>query len=493
MANYTNLKSIIARVIRENGNQEITGPVLQAVLIDMVTSLGNGFIYKGVVTPNSTITPSDQNIFYIGGAGFYPNFVTPFTVDSGYIGLFKYNGSWTLETVFVGSPPDAEVVRVSPQSFTAEQQAQARENIGAGTYSKPATGIPASDLASGVIPDVSVKQHRYEVSDLSSITDPKEGDVAVVTEYEPLGFIPSLSGTESLCARAKQMPTNPGTWSVYSLTGSYDSVILQSFQGDSSAGKINVLDENGVVVGVLPDYDSDDYYEFLRGPSYGLGFTEYYGTTYQTGQYVQLYRATRHAKEYLYGEWVDVNDRGLLMTSDSIPSPWSTGKTLAETAAIFGITEAQLLSLCDGAYSTIVTFDVISGSTDLVTVTSTAVGVVVLSFATLGLAKRYNLTYDVTFDIGSGSSYSNFTLTDTTPVTDVIVGGTSVVNGSRVAVVPAIPDAVEANPTVPSGTTPTSLTGLKIGSGYYSISGGGGGGPAITSQEIADIWTSVMS
>lgn len=39
-----------------------------------------------------------------------------------------------------------------------------------------------------------------------------------------------------------------------------------------------------------------------------------------------------------------------------------------------------------------------------------------------------------------------------------------------------IPDAVTANPTVPSGTTPTTLTGLKVGSGYYSVSSGGNGG-----------------
>lgn len=40
------------------------------------------------------------------------------------------------------------------QSFSAAEQAQARSNIGAGTYSKPSGGIPASDLASGVIPSV---------------------------------------------------------------------------------------------------------------------------------------------------------------------------------------------------------------------------------------------------------------------------------------------------------------------------------------------------
>ena len=60
----------------------------------------------------------------------------------------------------------------------------------------------------------------------------------------------------------------------------------------------------------------------------------------------------------------------------------------------------------------------------------------------------------------------------TVPVTDVTVGGTSVVSNGT-AVIPAIPDEVEANPTVPSGTTPTSLTGLKLGTDYYSVPSGG--------------------
>jgi hypothetical protein len=42
-----------------------------------------------------------------------------------------------------------------PQVLGSAAKAQARENIGAGTYSKPSSGIPASDLAQGVIPDVS--------------------------------------------------------------------------------------------------------------------------------------------------------------------------------------------------------------------------------------------------------------------------------------------------------------------------------------------------
>ena len=46
-----------------------------------------------------------------------------------------------------GSP---DAVLYTPQDLTPEQQEQARENIGAGTYTKPGTGIPKTDLAAGV-------------------------------------------------------------------------------------------------------------------------------------------------------------------------------------------------------------------------------------------------------------------------------------------------------------------------------------------------------
>lgn len=52
-----------------------------------------------------------------------------------------------------------------------------------------------------------------------------------------------------------------------------------------------------------------------------------------------------------------------------------------------------------------------------------------------------------------------------------------------------IPAAVEANPTVPSGTTPTDLTGLKVGNGYYSVPQGGGSDPEAvkyTAQSLTD-------
>lgn len=43
-----------------------------------------------------------------------------------------------------------DAVLYTPQTLSTSEQAQARQNIGAGTYSKPSGGIPASDLAESV-------------------------------------------------------------------------------------------------------------------------------------------------------------------------------------------------------------------------------------------------------------------------------------------------------------------------------------------------------
>lgn len=43
-----------------------------------------------------------------------------------------------------------DAVLYTPQTLSPSEQTQARTNIGAGTYSKPGTGIPADDLAESV-------------------------------------------------------------------------------------------------------------------------------------------------------------------------------------------------------------------------------------------------------------------------------------------------------------------------------------------------------
>lgn len=53
-------------------------------------------------------------------------------------------------------------VEYVPQELTPEQQGQARENIGAGTYTKPDDGIPESDLAQGVQESLAKAESAYQ-------------------------------------------------------------------------------------------------------------------------------------------------------------------------------------------------------------------------------------------------------------------------------------------------------------------------------------------
>lgn len=93
MANYATLKAAIQNVVKTNGNNEITGALLQQSLLAMIDSLGSNYLYAGIATPDTTPGTPDQNVFYIAGPGTYPNF-NAIVVPSGYVGFFQYNGTW---------------------------------------------------------------------------------------------------------------------------------------------------------------------------------------------------------------------------------------------------------------------------------------------------------------------------------------------------------------------------------------------------------------
>ena len=61
--NYEQLKTAIAEVIRTNGNEEITGEVLQYVLIEMVSSLGKDYQFAGIGTASTEVGEPDENLF----------------------------------------------------------------------------------------------------------------------------------------------------------------------------------------------------------------------------------------------------------------------------------------------------------------------------------------------------------------------------------------------------------------------------------------------
>ena len=75
MANYQELKQAIADVIKTNGNQEITGAILQNVLKSIVSVIGKNATFAGIAIPGTNPGTPDANVFYLTTTdGIYVNF-----------------------------------------------------------------------------------------------------------------------------------------------------------------------------------------------------------------------------------------------------------------------------------------------------------------------------------------------------------------------------------------------------------------------------------
>lgn len=94
MANWSDLKAAIADVIKTNGNQEITGTVLQSTLNSIVNVVGENATFAGIATPSTNPGIPDGPVFYLAIApGTYSNFNGQ-SVAIGEIAVFIYKTSW---------------------------------------------------------------------------------------------------------------------------------------------------------------------------------------------------------------------------------------------------------------------------------------------------------------------------------------------------------------------------------------------------------------
>lgn len=101
MANYTSLKDAIAQVVKTNGNQEITGAILQSTLLSIVNGIGVNRTFAGIATPTTVPGTPDANVFYLAvQPGAYVNFgsnaVVTDTVQVFYNNAGNTWSAWTL-------------------------------------------------------------------------------------------------------------------------------------------------------------------------------------------------------------------------------------------------------------------------------------------------------------------------------------------------------------------------------------------------------------
>lgn len=99
MANWDILKSAIAGIIKTNGNQEITGQLLQNVLNNIVSSVGENATFAGIATPTTNPGAPDGPAFYLAAeAGTYANF-SGIEIAEGEAAILQWNNAaWSKKT-----------------------------------------------------------------------------------------------------------------------------------------------------------------------------------------------------------------------------------------------------------------------------------------------------------------------------------------------------------------------------------------------------------
>ena len=103
MANNAILKAAIQNAIKTNGNNEITGQLLQQSLLSIIDAFGVGYQFIGVATLSTNPGTPDQNVFYIAfDPGTYSNFAS-LVVNDNELAFLKYNGTWQKDVIGVAT------------------------------------------------------------------------------------------------------------------------------------------------------------------------------------------------------------------------------------------------------------------------------------------------------------------------------------------------------------------------------------------------------
>ena len=94
MGNYEQLKQSVEEVIKSNGNQEITGAILQNSLLTIISTVGSNAAFAGIANPETNPGTPDQNVFYLASEpGVYANFGGIELTDQVLVFTNK-NGNW---------------------------------------------------------------------------------------------------------------------------------------------------------------------------------------------------------------------------------------------------------------------------------------------------------------------------------------------------------------------------------------------------------------
>ena len=168
MANYETLKAAIQQVVKTNGNNEITGALLQQSLLAMVNSLGSGYQFIDVATPDTKPGTPDQKVFYIAnGKGTYSNF-DGISITEDEVVILYYDTDW--HKVSTGIASQAKLTEL---------------NIGVNELNEEINGCePDIDISS-----LLQEKCQYWNAQLNAIGQPSSAFVGYEVDIKPYAYV----------------------------------------------------------------------------------------------------------------------------------------------------------------------------------------------------------------------------------------------------------------------------------------------------------------
>lgn len=132
------MKTAVAAVVKQNGNEGITGQIMQNTLLSMISNIGANSTFAGVATPKTAPGTPDQNVFYLAGTpGVYANF-GGYKLKQGIVMFTNASGAFT--AVDLGFSND-DLKRL----FLVDKSIIGIPNIDYDhVYNIPAGGVPGS-------------------------------------------------------------------------------------------------------------------------------------------------------------------------------------------------------------------------------------------------------------------------------------------------------------------------------------------------------------
>lgn len=229
MAKYQNLINSISSVIRTNGNNEITGQILQDVLKSIVNVVGANPTYGGVAHPADNPGTPDGGVVYIASdEGTYVNF-GGLTLASNELAVLVWDGtSWSKESVtYIEDLGDieeakqealdaiAEAIQGLNIYYTIETDKGATKDVqlkdGQGNKLMPRTGES----------NVETKSYQYKLGDARTVE-------ASQSYYITNTFTP-LEKNKEYHVRIKSSSPANRTYSVKKLVGSTNHGDIASY------------------------------------------------------------------------------------------------------------------------------------------------------------------------------------------------------------------------------------------------------------------------